>query len=137
MFASHESTTCGYRHRMADLVIHLDCVYQHFIFANAAPVSKPVLSTMPQHQLTDWPSAVLVECSVENGREVTLSWYRGNELLNETNSPDNITLTLPLVVKQQDSAVYACVAANPVNNQTILLDTQELHSQQTGTVYCC
>lgn len=107
------------------------------MFANAAPVSEPVLSATPQHQITDCPSAILVECSVENGREVTLSWYRGSELLNEANSPENITLTLPLLVKPQDNTVYTCVATNPVNNQTALLSTQELCSQQTGKVYCC
>ncbi|KAG5286478.1 hypothetical protein AALO_G00015280 [Alosa alosa] len=87
-----------------------------------APVSKPVLSTIPGNQSIIRPSAVLVECFVENGREVTLSWYRGNELLNKTSSPDiNITLMLPLVVEEQDTTVYTCVAANPVNNQTVLL----------------
>ncbi|XP_076150065.1 uncharacterized protein LOC143133953 isoform X1 [Alosa pseudoharengus] len=92
-----------------------------------APVSKPVLSTIPGNQSIIRPSAVLVECFVENGREVTLSWYRGNELLNKTSSPDiNITLRLPLVVEEQDTTVYTCVAANPVNNQTVLLGTEDL-----------
>ncbi|XP_062411066.1 HEPACAM family member 2-like [Sardina pilchardus] len=106
-----------------------------------APVPKPVLSTIPGNQSIIRPSAVLVECSVENGREVTLSWHRGNDLLSKTSSPDiNITLRLPLVVRQQDITVYTCVAANPVNNQTVPLSTEELlllHKGSKQCSHCC
>ncbi|XP_076151213.1 signaling lymphocytic activation molecule-like isoform X2 [Alosa pseudoharengus] len=64
-----------------------------------------------------------VECTVENGREVTLSWYRGNDLLNLTSSPDlNMTLRVPLEVEHHDNSIYSCVSANPVSNQTTLLN---------------
>ncbi|XP_072563287.1 uncharacterized protein [Paramormyrops kingsleyae] len=58
-----------------------------------------------------------VLCSVENGRDVTLSWYRETERLNQTSSPDlSTSLSLSLEVRE-DSPVYSCVATNPVSEE--------------------
>ena len=50
-------------------------------------------------------------------------------MLNKTSSPDiNINLSLPLVVEEQcckEGAVYSCVAANPLNSQTVLLSAED------------
>uniref|UniRef100_A0A3B3SZ05 SLAM family member 9-like n=1 Tax=Paramormyrops kingsleyae TaxID=1676925 RepID=A0A3B3SZ05_9TELE len=58
-----------------------------------------------------------VLCFVENGRDVTLSWYRGTERLNQTSSPDlSTSLSLRLEI-WEDSPVYSCVATNPVSKE--------------------
>uniref|UniRef100_A0A3P9AN66 Ig-like domain-containing protein n=1 Tax=Esox lucius TaxID=8010 RepID=A0A3P9AN66_ESOLU len=73
-------------------------------------------------------------CSVKNGREVILSWYRGEERINQTSSPDtNITLYLPLEVKEKGYDIYSCVANNSVSDQTTKLSIEEHCLQHTVT----
>uniref|UniRef100_A0A6Q2Y9H7 Ig-like domain-containing protein n=1 Tax=Esox lucius TaxID=8010 RepID=A0A6Q2Y9H7_ESOLU len=77
-----------------------------------------------------------VECSVENGKELTLSWYNRENKLNQTSNPDtSITLYLPLVVKEEGYVIYRCVADNPVSNQTIRINSTELCPHLPGTIY--
>ncbi|XP_064191025.1 SLAM family member 9-like isoform X2 [Anguilla rostrata] len=98
-----------------------------------SPVPKPVIShiTLRHSVSRSLPSAVCrkscsVLCSVRNEREVVLSWQKEGETLNSTSSPDlNSTLSLPLET-EDCSAAYTCVAENPVSNQTVPLNTEEL-----------
>lgn len=71
-------------------------------------------------------------CSVANGKEVTLSWYRGEEKLNNTSSPHQADLSLPLEIKGTNSDTYSCVATNPVSNQTTKLSIEEHCLQHAG-----
>ncbi|XP_053335758.1 SLAM family member 5-like isoform X2 [Clarias gariepinus] len=68
-------------------------------------------------------------CTVENGEDVTLSWYRGTERLNITNNTDlSVNLSLTLQIHNQDinTNTYTCVSANPVSNKTTSLSITQL-----------
>ena len=88
-------------------------------------VSGPAISRFSLHLSANNVSCT-VECSVKNGRDVTLTWYKGEERLNQTSSPDlssNISLHLEM---DPDGDTYSCVAENPNSNQTAKLDKTEL-----------
>uniref|UniRef100_A0A3B3S1Z9 Ig-like domain-containing protein n=1 Tax=Paramormyrops kingsleyae TaxID=1676925 RepID=A0A3B3S1Z9_9TELE len=85
------------------------------------PVNRPhITSLQASSRSSVRPSAsgrCWVLCSVDNGRDVTLSWYRGTERLNQTSSPDlSTSLSLSLEVRE-DSPAYSCVATNPVSEE--------------------
>ncbi|XP_048851448.1 uncharacterized protein LOC125720285 [Brienomyrus brachyistius] len=85
------------------------------------PVNRPhITSLQASSRSSVRPSAsgsCWVLCSVENGRDVTLSWYRGTETLNQTSSPElSTSLSLPLEI-WEDSPAYSCVATNPVSEE--------------------
>ncbi|XP_062408364.1 uncharacterized protein LOC134099491 [Sardina pilchardus] len=107
--------------------------YKEFDVIVYGDVGVPMVTVY--HSKTKLDRNCSVECSVENGREVTLSWYRGNDLLNQTSSPDlNMTLRVPLEVERHDNSIYSCVAANPVSNQTIFLNITATCSAPLATV---
>ncbi|XP_072563289.1 T-lymphocyte surface antigen Ly-9-like [Paramormyrops kingsleyae] len=85
------------------------------------PVNRPhITSLQASSRSSVRPSArgsCWVLCSVENGRDVTLSSYRGNETLNQISSPDlSTSLSLSLEV-WEDSPAYSCVATNLVSEE--------------------
>ncbi|XP_066574679.1 signaling lymphocytic activation molecule isoform X5 [Amia ocellicauda] len=95
-------------------------VFQLTVYNN---VSKPQVSSETQVSAGSCPFL----CSVANGREVTLSWYREGEEkpLNHSSSPDlNTNLTLPLETEGLSHS-YSCVATNPVSTERVTVNTEE------------
>ncbi|XP_064782129.1 SLAM family member 5-like isoform X1 [Oncorhynchus masou masou] len=79
-------------------------------------VSKPQVTECDR-------SSCSVVCSVDNEKEVTLTLYRGEKILNQTSSPDLTTdLSLHLEVEGKNyNSTHSCVASNPVSNETVLV----------------
>ncbi|XP_062384634.1 uncharacterized protein LOC134072025 isoform X2 [Sardina pilchardus] len=86
-----------------------------------------VYEEVPQPQVSLYDNRSCTwQCSVENGRDVNLTWYKENEPLNWTSNPDN-NISLSLHLRAENSSTYECVASNPAINQTTQLlpsDTQ-------------
>ncbi|XP_024859170.1 uncharacterized protein LOC108229089 [Kryptolebias marmoratus] len=61
-----------------------------------------------------------LRCSVD--KRVTLFWYRDQEILNQSSSQLYISIT---VDKSSRDSEYKCVAANPANNKTLLIDVKK------------
>ncbi|XP_067245556.1 CD48 antigen-like isoform X1 [Chanodichthys erythropterus] len=110
--------------------------YKRFKVIVYAPVTLPVIessecqiSVLQKCATTCFGISCEVctlKCSSENGPGVSLSWYKGSKRLNQTISPElNINLSLTLEIKERNSDVYHCVAANPVSNQTTQFSFQE------------
>ncbi|XP_030643690.1 natural killer cell receptor 2B4-like [Chanos chanos] len=108
-------------------IINGEISYKTFSFTVYATVPAPHIRVRQSRSAGSGSSGpkCSVVCSVENGRDVTLSWYKGKEILNQTSSPDlNTILSLPLEIEVQDNNTYSCVAANPVSHQATQLSKE-------------
>ncbi|XP_066574655.1 CD48 antigen [Amia ocellicauda] len=97
-------------------------------------VSKPQVSNKTQVSAGSCPFL----CSVSNGREVTLSWYReGADIsLKHTSSPDlNTPLTLPLETEGLSHS-YSCVAINPVSTQNTTVHPADYCTAESPISQC-
>ncbi|XP_066573920.1 SLAM family member 9-like [Amia ocellicauda] len=97
--------------------------------------SKPQVNSSQTQAQSDTQTCTL-QCSVANGREVTLSWYRegGNISLNHTSSPDlNSTLTVSVQIAGLSIDTYSCEATNPVSTETERVNSLE-YCRRTGDV---
>ncbi|KAG9330626.1 hypothetical protein JZ751_023550 [Albula glossodonta] len=108
------------------------CSVTHRVESGLNPVSTPQVSSRNKMKPT-----CSVLCSVENGREVTLSWQREGETLNYTSSPDlNTPLSLPLEI-EENSAPYSCVAKNPARAKTVRVRPEEFCFEEARRVTTC
>ncbi|KAL7855589.1 hypothetical protein AOLI_G00191930 [Acnodon oligacanthus] len=88
-----------------------------------APVSKPVIRNQAEKRSVSLRESFSPLCSVENGKDVSLSWYEEKERISSISSSDSSErLYLPLNKTNPDCYTYTCVAANPVSNQTTQLN---------------
>ncbi|XP_053475481.1 natural killer cell receptor 2B4-like [Ictalurus furcatus] len=101
-----------------------------------APVSTPVIIKRENRSVVSTEACSLL-CTVENGEDVKLSWYRENERISITNNTDlSVPLNLSLQIQHHDNNTntYICVSANPVSNKSSSLNITQLcdhHSGQT------
>uniref|UniRef100_A0A3B4CWT5 Ig-like domain-containing protein n=1 Tax=Pygocentrus nattereri TaxID=42514 RepID=A0A3B4CWT5_PYGNA len=99
------------------------------------PVSKPVIRNQAEKRSVSLRESCSPLCSVENGKDVSLSWYEEKERISSISSSDSSEhLYLPLNKTNPDCCAYTCVAANPVSNQTTQLNITELC---LSSVHCC
>ncbi|XP_055779820.1 SLAM family member 5-like isoform X5 [Salvelinus fontinalis] len=107
---------------------------------NVTTFELTVYSVVSKPQVTECDSrSCSVVCSVDNEKEVTLTLYRGEEILNQTSSPNLTTdLSLRLEVEGKDyNSTYSCVAANPVSNETVHVPkccSEDGHPNDAGLV---
>ncbi|XP_061101429.1 HEPACAM family member 2-like isoform X2 [Conger conger] len=95
----------------------VDMTYQLTVYN---PVSRPQVSSRSRVK----PSCSVL-CSVENGRELTLSWHREGQILSYNSSSNLSTpLSLPLEI-EENSAPYSCVAENPARKEIFLVNPEE------------
>ncbi|TTR84637.1 CD48 antigen [Bagarius yarrelli] len=99
-----------------------------------APVSAPVITRGDRSSVSSTELCVLW-CSVENGDDVMLSWYRETERISNTNNTNlsvHPNLTLHLHLTQNDSSTYSCVSHNPVSSKNTSVNITQLCSYSPG-----
>ncbi|KAI4905840.1 hypothetical protein NFI96_004400 [Prochilodus magdalenae] len=88
-----------------------------------APVSKPIIKYQPRKRSVSHRETCSPLCTVENGKDVNLSWYEEKERIYSITSTDSSErLYLSLNLTDLNRSTYSCVAANPVSNQTAQLN---------------
>ncbi|XP_072526145.1 CD48 antigen-like [Salminus brasiliensis] len=92
-----------------------------------APVSKPVMRNPTEEASGGSSLSCSPVCSVENGENVTLSWYEEKERISTISRSDfSEHLHLPLNRTFPNNYTYTCESANPVSHQTAQLNNAKL-----------
>ncbi|XP_072526826.1 CD48 antigen-like, partial [Salminus brasiliensis] len=100
-----------------------------------APISRPVIRKQVEQRLGGSSQSCSPVCSVENGEDVTLSWYEEKERISSINRSDSSEpLHLPLNRTFPNIYTYTCESANPASHQTTQLNIAELCN--INTVKC-
>ncbi|XP_066517996.1 CD48 antigen-like [Hoplias malabaricus] len=92
-----------------------------------SPVSKPVIRNQAVIHSASQGGSCCPLCTVENGKDVNLSWFEEKERIssiNSTDSSDHLSLSLNITVS--NNSTYTCVASNPVSNRTTRLNITQL-----------
>uniref|UniRef100_A0A3B1K539 Ig-like domain-containing protein n=1 Tax=Astyanax mexicanus TaxID=7994 RepID=A0A3B1K539_ASTMX len=93
-----------------------------------APVPKPVIRTRAESRSALPRGSCSPVCSVENGEDVSLSWYEDKERISSISRADSSDSSLHLLLNRTfpSNYTYTCVSDNPVSNQSIHLNITQL-----------
>ncbi|XP_066517991.1 CD48 antigen-like isoform X2 [Hoplias malabaricus] len=98
-----------------------------------SPVSKPIIKNRSETRSKTQKDRCSPLCTVDNGKDVNLSWLEDKDRLSSISSTDSSGhLFLPLNITISNYSIYTCVAANPVSNQTTQLNIIQLCNINTG-----
>ncbi|KAJ0051062.1 hypothetical protein NL108_012269 [Boleophthalmus pectinirostris] len=98
--------------------------YQSFKLTVYNALSPPSISIVKSHLGGCQP--LQVECSTNNSRDLSLSWFRGRVHLQNISSVELARLSLPLEIEFSDTSLYICEAQNPMEKQNTTFQPSEL-----------
>ncbi|KAF7646574.1 hypothetical protein LDENG_00185400 [Lucifuga dentata] len=108
-------------------IYHIDSKEGHIFDASyKLTVYESVLQPAVNTSSVSSDSCTLL-CSVDEGDETTLSWYKGEEKVNQSSSDLSLLIT---VHKEDFNSSFTCVAANPADNKTLPVDVTAFCSGQ-------
>ncbi|XP_063076275.1 uncharacterized protein LOC134466307 isoform X2 [Engraulis encrasicolus] len=96
------------------------------------PIDAEVNSPTIRRGHSDNTAQCVLVCSVKNGEEVILSLYGGDDLLNQTSSPNiTVDLSVSLVAENGNRSIFSCMASNPARNKTTPVNTSDFCAQDS------